>query len=105
MKVVLSIALLIFVLFSCGNANKINDGKQCADVKLYNPSTGKRSTYILNVEVENNKLIIIYWANGGWLDDSHFNPPKLDGNNWCTFISDKGQEYEIQITSEPCIFE
>jgi len=103
MKVAVSIILSVFVLFSCGNLN-FTDGELCADVKLYNPTTGTHSSYILNVEVENNKLIKIYWPNGGWLDDSHFSPPQINKNGWCNFTSDKEKEYEIQITDEPCIF-
>ncbi|RYE30454.1 MAG: hypothetical protein EOP48_31980, partial [Sphingobacteriales bacterium] len=48
------------------------DGTWCAEVEYYNPNTGTRNTYDLDVEVENNELIQIDWPNGGWLDESHF---------------------------------
>ena len=80
------------------------DGTYCADIDYYNPDTGTRSTYTLNVEVENNEVTVIYWPNGGWLDDSHFSPEELDSNGSCSFTSDKGYEYDIQITGSECSY-
>lgn len=48
------------------------DGTYDATIRVYNPNTGHNATYTLEVEVENEELIKIYWNNGGWLDDSHF---------------------------------
>ena len=45
------------------------DGKYCAEVEYYNPSTGTRNTYDLDVEVESGELTVIYWPNSGWLDN------------------------------------
>jgi hypothetical protein len=78
------------------------DDTYCADITYHNPKTGTRHTYTLNVEVESNQMIKIYWGNGGWLDDSHFTPEELDGNGECSFVSDKGYEYEIKITGSEC---
>ena len=78
------------------------DGTYCADVTYYNPNTGTRNTYTLEVEVESNELIKIYWNNGGWLDEDHFNAQELDGDGTCSFTSDKGYEYEIEITGKDC---
>ncbi|CAM4172807.1 hypothetical protein FLAN108750_13875 [Flavobacterium antarcticum] len=80
------------------NSEAYSDGTYSADVDYYNPDTGTNSTYTLNVEVENNEVTVIYWPNGGWLDDSHFSPQELDSNGSCSFISDKGYEYSIHIT-------
>lgn len=74
------------------------DGKYSAEVNYYNPNTGTSSTYTLDVEVENNELTVIYWPNGGWLDDSHFTPQELDSYGSCSFTSDAGYDYEVQIT-------
>lgn len=76
----------------------------CAEVEYYNPNTGTRSTYTLNVEVEDNELVKIHWPNGGWLDDSHFNPEELDSSGFCSFTSDRGYQYEIQIKGSECSF-
>lgn len=118
--------LTISLIFSCkkSNENDINtetnevenfnndeenqeaypDGTYCAEVEYYNPNTGTRNTYTLNVEVENNEVTIIHWPNGGWLDDSHFDSEELDDNGYCSFTSDKGYEYEVKITGSPCSY-
>ena len=80
------------------------DGKYCADVEYYNPNTGTSSTYTLNVEVEDNTLVTIYWPSGGWLDESHFEPQDISDGN-CSFTSDVGYDYEVTITGEPCTFD
>jgi len=78
------------------------DGEYCADVTYYNPNTRTNNTYRLEVEVENNELITIYWSNGGWLDEDHFSAEELDKEGYCSFTSDKGYEYEVQITGKDC---
>lgn len=108
---------LLFSLTSCNDnidnasgdsfeteAKKYPDGDYCAEVTYYNPNTGTRNTYTLNVEVEGNELTQINWPNGGWLDDSHFSPEELDENGSCSFVSDRGYEYDVQITGPPCSF-
>lgn len=74
------------------------DGTYAADVTYYNPRTGTRKTYQLNVDVVNNEVTVIHFPNGGWLDDSHINPEQLDANGFCSFTSDKNNQYDIQIT-------
>lgn len=104
--------VLLMILFGCGQDTKEDidegsnssyaNGKYCADVTYYNPNTGTRNTYTLNVEVEDNELIKIYWGNGGWLDDSHFSPQELDQSGYCSFTSDQGNNYEVKITGSEC---
>ena len=80
MKRVLYLIFLftVFLNVSCSNhSRKYNDGNYCAEVEYYNLKTGTHSTYTLPVEVENNKLTVIHFPNGGWLDDSHFTPPTI----------------------------
>jgi ribosomal protein L37E len=72
------------------------DGTYCAEVEYYNPSTGTRNTYDLDVEVESGELTVIHWLNSGWLDNSHFYPEDItDGE--CEFTSDKGYRYTITL--------
>jgi hypothetical protein len=85
-------------------SDRYADGTYCADVEYYNPNTGTRSTYTLNVEVEDNQLTVIHWPNGGWIDDSDFSPEELDSDGSCSFTSDRGYEYTIQITGSECSF-
>lgn len=79
---------LLFVFLSCSSSvstetvsqsesdtaseEEYSDGTWCADVEYYNPHTGTRNTYALDVEVQNGELTQINWPNGGWLDESHF---------------------------------
>ena len=104
MKLIIKTIILVTfpLLFSC--QNNIVEGIQCADVEYYNPNTNTRSSYTLNVEVENNILTKIYWANGGWMDSDHFSPTELDENKSCSFKNDQGNQYEIQINGNPCDF-
>ncbi|SKC08027.1 hypothetical protein SAMN05660841_04085 [Sphingobacterium nematocida] len=72
------------------------DGTYCAEVEYYNPSTGTRNTYSLDVEVENGELTVIRWPNGGWLDESHFSPEDISSGE-CEFTSDKGYHYTVTL--------
>lgn len=78
------------------------DGEYCADVEYYNPNTGTRSTYTLNVEVEDNELTTIYWPNSGWLDGDYFSSEELDDNGYCSFRTRKGNRFEVEITGSAC---
>lgn len=81
-----------------------SDGTYCADIDYYNPDTGTRSTYTLNVEVESNEVTVIQWPNGGWLDSSHFNSEELDSDGSCSITAFDGKQYEIQITGSECSY-
>lgn len=72
------------------------DGTWCADVEYYNPNTGTRHTYTLNVEVANGELTEIEWPNGGWLDESHFTAEDITSGE-CSFDSDKGNTYTVTL--------
>lgn len=72
------------------------DGTYSAEVDYYNPDTGTSSTYTLDVEVENGELTVIHWPNGGWLDSSHFTPQDITSGS-CSFISDEGYHYSIEL--------
>jgi hypothetical protein len=78
------------------------DGTYCAEVGYVNLNTGTQSTYTLEVEVVNNEVTQINWSNGGWLDEDHFTAQQLDSEGACSFTSDRGYEYTIQITGRNC---
>ena len=103
---------LLFFNFGCNNNNGsrtssdsgeyvseddgYKDGTYCAEVEYYNPSTGTRHTYDLDVEIEGGELTEIHWPNGGWLDDTHFSPEDItDGE--CEFTSDRGYRYTVTL--------
>lgn len=74
--------------------DEITDGTYCAEVEYYNPNTGTRSTYELDVEVEDGYLIQINWPNGGWLDETHFTSEDITSGE-CGFTSDRGYRYTV----------
>ncbi|PXV66812.1 hypothetical protein CLV62_10472 [Dysgonomonas alginatilytica] len=90
---------VLFLLLSCkGNSNRYvySDGEYNAEINYYNPKTGSKSTYTLKIEIEDDKLVKIYWSNGGWLDNSHFTPPDIS-KGIARFTSDKGYRYLVTI--------
>lgn len=72
------------------------DGTYCAEVEYYNPSTGTRKTYDLNVDVSNGQLTVIHWPNGGWLDNTHFTSEDISSGE-CNFTSDRGYQYTVTL--------
>ena len=80
--------------------SEYSDGIYCAEVNYYNPNTGNSSSYTLTVEIQNNELTQINWPNGGWMDNDHFSGAEIDENGYTSFSSDKGYDYEVQITGE-----
>ena len=115
-KVIISIIIILAIIFSfylCSDNNildngsseihnriseveeYIEDGTYLAKVSYHNPRTGHSNTIKLNVDVLNNKLVKIYWPNGGWLDESHFTPPVIEDDR-ATFIDDRGIEYIVE---------
>lgn len=72
------------------------NGTYCAEVEYYNPNTGTRSTYELDVEVEDGYLVQINWPNGGWLDETHFSSEDISSGE-CYFYSDKGYRYTVTL--------
>ena len=97
-KLFLFSLVISFLTISCSN-NKYANGNYCAEVEYYNPRTGTHSTYTLPVEVENNKLTVIYFPNGGWLDDSHFVPPTIK-NGTAKFVSDRKYRYIVKLLNK-----
>jgi hypothetical protein len=118
LKYILLILTIISLGFSCGSKESSTeviyqgfeepevreDGTYCADVEYYNPRTGTRNTYELNVDVENNQVTVIHFPNGGWMDDDHITPEDLDVDGKCTYTSDRNNEYTIQIKGPECSY-
>jgi len=117
-QLLFTLFILIGLSTSCSNSNSddysdeypiegqteegFEDGTYCAEVEYYNSNTGTNSTYTLEVEVENNEVIQIYWGNGGWLDEDHFTAVELDSDGSCSFTSDKGYDYTVTIIGRNC---
>lgn len=77
-------------------SDEISDGTYCAEVEYYNPNTGTRHTYDLDVEVEGGYLVRIDWPNGGWLDETHFSSEDISSGE-CSFTSDRGYRYTVTL--------
>ena len=73
------------------------DGEHSATVDYTNPETGFSNTYTLDVEVEDCEVTQINFPKGGWLDNDHITPEKLDKVGSCTIEGENGRTYEIQI--------
>lgn len=119
MKIVFS--LLTFLIIGCTNAQShrnddpaydemesndavstsadcnIEDGKHSATVDYYNPKTGYSKTYDLHVQVEDCQVTIIYFDNGGYLDDSHIDAADIDNDGNASIEDDKGRSFDVHI--------
>jgi hypothetical protein len=80
-----------------------SDNTYCADVEYYNPDTGTRNTYTLNVDVESNEVVKINFSSG-WLDSSEFSSEELDSNGFCSITCFDGRQFDIQVTGSECSF-
>ena len=93
---------IVLTLFSCTSSG-VQDGKYCADIEVHSWKTDKDSYYTLPVEVENNQIVKIYWSNGGWLDETHFNPEEaeLDArDNTALFEDDRERMFLVKIIDD-----
>lgn len=76
---------------------EVKDGVYSATVDYYNPSTGYTTTYTLDVEVDDNMVVLIYFDNGGYLDDVYFYPDELDEDGYVFIEAYDGRTFDIQI--------
>lgn len=75
----------------------IEDGTHIATVDYYNPKTGTRSTYILDVKVEDGRVTEIDFPNGGYIDESRFYGGDIDNSGYGSVEDIDGRSYDIQI--------
>ena len=79
--------------FQCFTENGVHN----ATVKYYNPNTRKRSTYNnMRVETKNCFVTIIYFDNGGRLDNSHITPTKILKGE-AEVIDNRGYHYTVYL--------
>lgn len=106
------IFIVLFFLISCNsnsdekNSNNFHnpDGNFCAEVNYHNPETGTRSTYTLDVEVRRERLVVIHWPRGGWIDRTRFRPQKIRRGT-CSFTTYEGYENEVRLLEEGGCYE
>jgi hypothetical protein len=83
-------------------ADGFEDGTYCADVDYYNPNTGTKNRYTLQVEVQKNEVVKILFGNGGWLDSEHMKPQNVGQKGECIISTDRNYEYTIKIKGKDC---
>jgi hypothetical protein len=84
-------------------AKNFADGAYCSQVEYYNPNTGTRNEYELRVDVHDNAVVKINWPNGGWLDESHFEPAGINEEGEASFTTDAGNKYAVKVNEGgPC---
>lgn len=92
--------LLIISCFISCYSERLEDGKYCADIEMHDWKTDKNRYYTLPVEVENNQIVKIYWSNGGWLDETHFNPNEAEldkRDNTALFEDDRERMFLVKV--------
>ncbi len=92
---------VIFISVWLIGCNRYKDGRHPAKIYYSNFNTNFSNTYSkIEVEVEDDKVVKIYWPRGGWLDYSHITPAKLDKNGHTTiFWAVEARMYEVQLLS------
>ena len=83
-----------------GFNQQYKDGTYCARVEYYNPSTTTRSQYNLTIEIEDNRVVMLEFPNGGWLDSDHFTPPELSYFGHATIVDHRNYQYTIKYLEE-----
>ena len=49
------------------------------------------------MEVQRGEVIVIYFANDGYLDDDHIYPAELDENGFVQINGEEGKTYRVHI--------
>lgn len=80
-----------------GKSCKFENGIHSATVGYYNPKTKYSTTYELEVHVSGCKVVRIDFPKGGWLDEDHIQPTKIDVNNDVTLEDDKGKIWKVHL--------
>ena len=68
-----------------------------ARVDCFNVESECFATYVLDIEVKNNKVTKIYFPNYGYLKDEHIWPDELNEYGFVRVEGDEGRFYDVQI--------
>lgn len=94
----LGVLLLLMLSTSC-NKNHFADGTYCADVKRYNPTTGRSSQYKLTLELVGQRIVQMNFPSGGHTDSGEFDPPRIV-NGSATFTDYRGAQFSVDIVGK-----
>jgi hypothetical protein len=75
----------------------IADGTYNSSVEYYNPATGYRNSYTLDVVVDNCEVVEIDFPKGGWLDSDHIDAAGIDEDGTAEVADDRGRTFEVHI--------
>lgn len=84
------------------NEEENYNGTYCAEVEYYNPNTGSRNTYDLDVEVEDGYLVQINWPNGGCYNEGYRLRNRVNEdteNTTCPICGGEKSEYDDHCSS------
>lgn len=103
-KGLIFITISSWLLLSCIGNNKSHErneegypnGTYCARVHIYYHYTQTRTSYCMEVEIEENLLTKIHWPSNTWSDNTHFCPPYISKGH-ASYTSDRGVEYWVKI--------
>lgn len=76
------------------------DGFYCAKVEYYNPNTERERTYHLSVEVQDNKVIQLFFPNDGLINEDNFEAPEIDAKGKALVVDERDYEYTISNLEE-----
>ncbi|MBK7095064.1 MAG: hypothetical protein IPH57_08465 [Saprospiraceae bacterium] len=89
----LSAITLLYIILQAQSYN----GSYCADVRYYNPNTGKDSEYKSKIEVDNNILTRVDFPNG-WHDQDDFGYQNLKIKVWLS-MKFRGLSLQSKLTN------
>jgi len=90
--------LLLLIILCSVTSCSLQSEVRCAYVYIYNPKTGTESDLDLKVEIQDNKIVKIFWENGGWLDSSHFNTDNaVLFDDYASFKDDRKRDFGISL--------
>ncbi len=98
-----TIYLLMLPIQLTGCSNGYADGRYCAEIDVHSFRTDKDSYYTLPIEVKDNKVVKIFWSNGGWLDETHFDTEEatLDfSDKTALFEDDRERMFLVKIIND-----
>jgi hypothetical protein len=75
----------------------ITDGRHSSKIEYKNSRTHHTATYTLDVLVEDCKVTIIYFTNGGHLDDDHIVPGEISENGHAFVAGENGKGYDVWV--------
>lgn len=78
-----------------GRDNTFEERSGETRVDYYNPKTGTRSEYKLDVDYQDGEVDKIKFDNGGYIDRSHIDSQTDNGDGTVTVRTDRGTEYTV----------